>query len=188
MDIKPLDHPLGNRISVRGSGGKTTLAKAISSKYELPHIELDAINWLPGWEEREPEDFRELTSDAIQRAGEKWVVDGNYGGKLTDLVMSQSDSIIFLNLPWRVIFRRSLFREINRARTKQKVCGENTVSWRSLFSRDSLWWLYIANRKQLMNRIDRLEKLVPAGIPVIEIRTTRELKRFYKIHGLVRGG
>ena len=77
------------------------------------------------------------------------------------------------------MFRRSLFRENNRAHTKQKVCWENIVSWRSLFSRDSLWWLYIANRKQLMNRVDLLEKLVPAGISVIVIRTSKELNQFY---------
>jgi ABC-type branched-subunit amino acid transport system ATPase component len=39
------------RIVVVGTSGagKTTLARRIAALLELPHIELDAINWQPGW-------------------------------------------------------------------------------------------------------------------------------------------
>ena len=39
------------RIVVVGTSGagKTTLARRIAALLMLPHIELDAINWQPGW-------------------------------------------------------------------------------------------------------------------------------------------
>ena len=39
------------RIVVIGASGagKTTLARWIAGQLGLPHIELDAINWQPGW-------------------------------------------------------------------------------------------------------------------------------------------
>jgi adenylate kinase family enzyme len=50
------------RIVVVGASGsgKTTMAKALSRALGLPHVELDAINWQPGWRDisiQEPEEF-----------------------------------------------------------------------------------------------------------------------------------
>ena len=41
------------RIAIVGTSGsgKTTLARAIAAATGLPHIELDAINWQPGWQD-----------------------------------------------------------------------------------------------------------------------------------------
>jgi adenylate kinase family enzyme len=182
----PLDHPLGRQINVRGGGGKTTLAKAIAQKKTLSFIELDAIQWLPNWEERDRADFGDKTSQAIQDADGAWVVDGNYSGYIGDLVVKEADMVVWLNLPWRVMFWRVVKRSIVRAWDKRKICGDNTESWRKLFSRDSLWWWYIANRKRLISRGTRFLPLISVGIPVIEITTTRELDRFYEIHNLDR--
>ena len=37
----------------------------------FPHIELDAIHWLPNWRERPTVEFRELAALAV--AGDQWV-------------------------------------------------------------------------------------------------------------------
>jgi len=70
------------RIVVIGTSGagKTTLARRIASRLELPHIELDAINWQSGWHDltrHDPQEFVRRVTEAIQ--AEAWVVDGNYG-------------------------------------------------------------------------------------------------------------
>ena len=42
---------VGRRIHVMGnsSSGKSTLAERLSRALELPLVELDALNWEPGW-------------------------------------------------------------------------------------------------------------------------------------------
>ncbi len=62
---------------------ETTLAERLAAALGYEHIELDAIHWLPDWEMRPLEEFREKVTEAI--AGETWVVDGNYG-KVRDIV------------------------------------------------------------------------------------------------------
>jgi adenylate kinase family enzyme len=69
------------RIVVVGTSGagKTTLARRIAIRLELPHIELDAINWQPGWYDlsrRDPDEFVRRVAKAIQ--ADAWVLDGNY--------------------------------------------------------------------------------------------------------------
>jgi len=52
------------------------MARRVAAILQAPHIELDAIHWLPGWQERDDDEFRELTQAAV--AAGRWVVDGNY--------------------------------------------------------------------------------------------------------------
>ena len=71
----------GTRIVVIGTSGagKTTLARKIAGRLGLPHIELDAINWQPGWRDLDRHDrpeFVRRVAQAIQ--AERWVADGNY--------------------------------------------------------------------------------------------------------------
>jgi adenylate kinase family enzyme len=59
------------RIVVIGTSGagKTTLARRIAVRLNLPHIELDAINWQAGWRDLDRHDrdeFRRRVTAAIQ--------------------------------------------------------------------------------------------------------------------------
>lgn len=48
--IRPWSHPM-QRILIIGPGGagKSTLARALAAKRNLPVIHLDQHQWLPGW-------------------------------------------------------------------------------------------------------------------------------------------
>lgn len=182
----PLDHRLGQRINVRGGGGKSTLARALARERGLACIELDALNWLRGWRERGDGDFRAEIESALAAAGDRWVVDGNYT-RVGDLVLRDADTVIWLDLPWRVMFRRVLVRSVARAIDRRRICGDNVETWGQLLSRRSLWWYYVTHRRNLITRGERFLPLVPAGVPVIRIASARELDRFYELQGLVRG-
>jgi hypothetical protein len=72
------------RIAVIGTSGagKTMLSLRIAGRLGVPHIELDAINWQPGWRDltrHDPEEFIRRVTKAIQ--AEAWVADGNYGAR-----------------------------------------------------------------------------------------------------------
>src|SRR5690349_5277363 len=87
------------RIVVIGTSGagKTMLARRIAKRLELPHIELDAINWQPGWRDmtrHDPAEFVRRVGEAIQ--AEAWVVDGNYG-PVRDRVWRRASHLVWLD-------------------------------------------------------------------------------------------
>jgi adenylate kinase family enzyme len=73
-DLFPTDD---RRIAVVGTtgSGKTTLARQLSERLGIPHVELDAIRYGPNWKETPDEIFRECVSQAL--SGRSWVADGN---------------------------------------------------------------------------------------------------------------
>ncbi|MDP7627738.1 MAG: hypothetical protein QF530_07505 [SAR202 cluster bacterium] len=181
-----LSHPIGEKINIRGGGGKTTLSKAISVKYDYSFIELDAIFWLPKWVERQPDDFKVKVQEAINTSRGRWVVDGNYSSRLESLVTDQCDTVIWIDLPWSVMFWRITLRAISRAITRGKICGENIESWRQMFSRNSLLWYLIKNRRAYLSRGEQFIPMVPENVPIIRIRSRKGLNRFYDLHDLKR--
>ena len=183
----PVDHPLGRRIAIVGSGGKTTLARALGVRLGLPVIELDALFWLPGWQESSVEDFREKVARAMAEAPGGWVVDGGYTGSLGDLVLRQADTVVWLNMPWRVMFWRILLRTLRRAWDKERICGDNYESWRqAFFSRKSILWWHIREPGHYRRQGLKLALRVPPGTPVVRLSSARELERFYEANGLAR--
>lgn len=97
------------RILVVGSpgAGKSTLSRALACKTGLPLIHLDAEFHLPGWVERDKAEWVERLTKLI--AGDRWIIDGNYGGSL-DLRLSRADTAILLDYPtalclWHVMRR-----------------------------------------------------------------------------------
>ena len=73
----PLPEPY-TRILVVGSSacGKTTFARALARRFEIPHIELDALKFTPGWVAVPWDEFRARVEELS--AGRTWVIDGNY--------------------------------------------------------------------------------------------------------------
>lgn len=122
------------RIVVVGTSGagKTTLAQAIATTLGIPHIELDALHWDPGWRSLslcDPGEFIRRVATATAR--EAWVVDGNYGlvrevtwGRATHLVWLDYDRPIIM---WRVI-RRTCVRALSRT----ELWSGNVERWRNL--------------------------------------------------------
>ena len=117
------------RVVVIGSScsGKTTLAGRISGVRGVPHIELDAIHWLPQWRERPTEEFRELAALAV--AGDRWVADGNYS-VVRDIVWARATSIIWLNYSFPLVLWRVLNRTISRSVRGRVLFSGNKESLR----------------------------------------------------------
>lgn len=126
------------RIAVIGTtgSGKTTLAHLISERLGIPHVELDALNWEPGWTEAPIAAFRERVAGAL--SGEAWVVDGNYS-KVRDIVWSRAEALVWLDYPLPLILWRLVGRTFRRVAAQEELWGGNQESLRTaLLSRDSL--------------------------------------------------
>ena len=89
-------------IGCAGSG-KTTLAKQLAAKLNLPVVHLDHFHWLPGYQRRTDEEFRKLLEAACEE--ETWIMDGTYIRHLTQRLF-YADTIILLDTPrWLCIWR-----------------------------------------------------------------------------------
>jgi len=126
------------KIYIIGSScsGKTTLARNIAEKLNITHIELDQLWWLPNWQEREQDEFREIVETKLT-SEEYWVIDGNYS-RIRDLIITRADVIIWLNLPFLQLFFRSLRRTIARSITREPVCNGNYERISALLSADGM--------------------------------------------------
>ncbi|MBD2165820.1 adenylate kinase [Calothrix membranacea FACHB-236] len=137
------------RISIVGTtgSGKTTLAKQISLRRNIPHIELDYLHWEPNWVEVPNHVMRERVSQSL--SGNSWVVDGNYS-IVRDIVWGTADTVVWLDYSWWVVMSRILRRTMSRVVTKQEVCNGNRETWQTTFSGDSiiLWALKTYDKKR----------------------------------------
>ena len=159
------------KIAVVGTtgSGKTTVARRLAAHHDVPHIELDALHWGPGWTEPRTEDFRARLERAISVSG--WVVDGSYHGKLGDLVLERADLVVWLDPPLSTILRRLWTRTLDRIRKGDELWGGNRETWRGAFlSRKSLFlWALKTHRARRQRYLERL-----ARYDMVRLRSARE--------------
>ena len=87
--------------------GKSTLATALARKLALPAYHMDQLNWRPGWVESSKDEIREKL--AVIVATEHWLIDGTYGGTLTER-LERADTVVYLDYPIRLCVTRLLRR------------------------------------------------------------------------------
>jgi adenylate kinase family enzyme len=171
------------RVNVKGisGSGKSTFALELARRLGLPYVELDALHHGPNWSEPTDEVFRARVQAAMDAAPEGWVIDGNYEGKLGELVLSQADMIVWLDLPFRVKARRLWRRTATRIRDDVELWNGNKETWRNvLWGREALfWWMvrgHFRHRREWTLRF--------AGDPrFVRLRSVEEARDWLEAHG-----
>jgi adenylate kinase family enzyme len=119
---------------VGGSGsGKSTMASTLAARLDAPCVELDALFHQRGWQPTPTPEFRAKVADAL--LGERWVVAGNYS-VVMDIVHGQADTIVWLDLPRRLVTWRVIRRSLRRVIRREELWNGNRERWRNLISRD----------------------------------------------------
>lgn len=102
------------RILIAGitGSGKTTLARRIAARCDLPHIELDALFHGPGWVPRASflDDVRSFA------ATDRWVTEWQYSSQGTDpILVPRAELALWLDYPYAIARGRLLRRTLSRS-------------------------------------------------------------------------
>ena len=177
------------RIVVVGTSGagKTTLARRIAALLDLPHIELDAINWQPGWcdlTRHNPEEFVRRVNEAIQ--AEAWVLDGNYG-PVRDIVWPRATHLVWLDYERPVIMARVISRTLFRAVLRTELWAGNRERWRQLLRPSHpIRWAWSTWERRRRETAERLTQRQCAHLVVLRLGRPREVSRALAL--LAEGG
>jgi adenylate kinase family enzyme len=124
-------------VSVVGNAGsgKTLLARRLAEILGVPHIELDAIHHLPGWEPIDPDVF--VTEvDTLTSAG-GWVIDGNYRTVVVDgPVWRRADTVVWIDPPRRVVMYQVIARTLRRVVWREELWNGNREPLTNLYAWD----------------------------------------------------
>lgn len=114
--------------------GKSTLGFRLATLIGGPHIELDAINHQPGWVALPADELRSRVEDLT--SGDRWVVDGNYSAVRESVVWPRADTVIWLDLPRRLVMRQVTRRTLGRVLLRKELWNGNRETLRTLVTRD----------------------------------------------------
>lgn len=175
------------RIHVVGTSGsgKTTLARELANRMDVPHIELDRLHWLPGWQGENNERYREKLRQAI--AGPHWVIDGNYFSKSVDIQWAEqggATAVIWCDLPFPVVFCRAVKRAMFRAWSQKEIWPKtgNRESFRRTFlSHDSIiLWTIISHRTIKQRYGEIIENNLFPHIRFVRLTSQKQCEKFLR--------
>jgi len=166
-------------VTASASGnGKTTVGRELARRLDVPFVELDALVHGPNWTETPDDELRRLLEPVL--AGDGWVIDGGYRGKIGDLVLGQADVVVWLDLPVHVWLPRLVRRTLRRLRGNEEIWNGNRESLRSaVWGRDAL--IPYALRAHRSRRRRYPAEL--ARYPVVRLRTRAAVDAFLSAAG-----
>jgi len=175
--VEPYLDPTLKKVSIVGcpGAGKSTFARALSAKTNLPLIHLDLYYHQ---KEFDYEHNKKAWLDKLEEltSGDSWIIEGNYGSSYEQRI-PKSDTLIFMDMPswlsiWSVIIRRYQFRNKRRAEMPddwvEKIspdflkCGilfrfksrKNVLSGKKKYKQNNLKIITFKNRKSAYKWID----------------------------------
>lgn len=178
------DRSLPNRIAIIGNSGsgKSTLARTIAERIGGVHIELDAIHHLPDWTPIDRETMRAAVAERIE--ADTWVVDGNYASLVQDLVFARADTVIWLDLPRRVVMPRIIWRTITRGITRRELWNGNRERLSNLLrtepTENIVLWSWTQHEKYRSRYAAAAADPANAHLEWVQITSPRQQRRWVR--------
>jgi adenylate kinase family enzyme len=167
------------RVAVMGAScvGKTTVSRRLAAALGVPHIELDSLHHDRGWQEAPAGVFQSRVRAAFAAAPDGWVADGNYGSKLGSVVLERADTVVHLELPLLLKFRRALRRTLVRTITREELWNGNREQIRHLFTGYWIpWWVLRTHRRHSRLVAARIAR--QPHLEVVDLRSPEEIERW----------
>lgn len=160
------------RIVIIGCGGagKSTLARQLGEKLDIPVVHLDKLFWRPGWVQVSREEFDKLHREALAR--EKWILDGNFDRTMEERIQ-RSDTVIYLDFSRFACLMGVLKRVLTTYGKVRPDMGEGCperIDW------EFMKWVWDFNK----NKREKNYRLLNAaeGKETIVLKNRRAVKKF----------
>ena len=162
------------RIVIIGCGGagKSTLARKLGEKLNLPVVHLDSIFWLPGWVEMERDAFDERVRLELRK--DKWIMDGNFNRTMPER-LQYCDTVIYLDFSRFACLMGVLKRVITTYGTVRPDMGAGCPE---RFDLEFLKWVWNFNKNKREKYYRMLNET--EGIETIVLKNRRMVNRFLK--------
>ena len=141
--------------------------------------ELDALfHTNPNWVDASREEFRANITAFMDANPAGWVIEGNYHSMVGDLVRERTETLIWLRLPFRVVYPRLAWRTVARSFTHAELWGGNRESLKQTFlTKDSMLLWGVTSWRASPRKAQAAKLLLPRGTRVITLRSGRAVQR-----------
>lgn len=162
------------RIVIIGCGGagKSTMARQLGDKLQIPVVHLDKLFWKPGWVESSREEID--AKIMAEMAKPQWIMDGNYNRTLAER-MRHCDTIIYLDFSRFACLMGVLKRVITTYGTVRPDMGEGCPE---RFDWEFLQWVWNYNKNKRESNYRLLNEATHAE--TIVLKNHRAVKKFLK--------
>ena len=141
-----------------GGAGKSTLARQMGEKLNIPVVHLDKLFWHPGWVESTKEEIDARIFEEIRKP--QWIMDGNFD-RTMEVRIARCDTIIYLD------FNRITYGKVRP--DMGEGCPER-------IDFEFLKWVWNFNK----NKREKYYRLLneAQGVNTIVLKNRRMVKRF----------
>lgn len=162
------------RILIIGSGGagKSTLARQLGEKLDLPVVHLDKLFWKPGWVESTDAEFDEALEKELEKP--RWIMDGNFNRTMQQR-MKRCDTVIYLDFGRFACLSGVLKRVLTTYGRVRPDMGEGCPE---RFDFEFLKWIWNFNRNKRETYYRLLNEA--EGIETIALKNRRQVPAFLK--------
>lgn len=162
------------RIIIIGCGGagKSTLARQLGEKLDIPVVHLDKLFWKPGWVEASEEEFDSLLAQELEKS--KWIMDGNFTRTLPQR-MERCDTIIYMDFSRWACLRGVVKRMLSTYGKVRPDMGEGCpehVDWVFL---KWVWNFNKNNRERYYRLLNEAE-----NVETVALKNRRQVRKFLK--------
>ena len=155
-----------------GGAGKSTLARQLGEKLDIPVVHLDKLFWKPGWVQVSQEEFDAVLQVELEK--EKWIMDGNFNRTMPQRI-KRCDTIIYLDFSRLACLMGVVKRVLT---TYGKVRPDMGEGCPERIDFEFLKWVWNYNK----NKRERNYRLLneAEGVETIVLKNRRMVKRFLR--------
>lgn len=159
---------IGNNAS-----GKTTMARILAEKLNLPLVHLDMLYWRDNWKHATDEEFDVLLKKELEKP--EWIIDGNIKRTLPTR-LNYCDTVIYLDFPsWFCVLNaiKRLIQNYGKSRSDVGGYCKEKFDLNAFQFIHSIWYFNRKNRKDFYDYLKQSKE-----IKVIVLKNRKEVKQF----------